>query len=499
MVAKPTILITALPDFDRRYKYHKQMRGGIGSRSLRKRNQRSAPRNIHPILDVLCGAAVLREAGFDVCVDDDQYRDSIDYAGYERALRARLSGDPDIVFVRLSQPSLVTDFSVSKKLRALWPAAIFHAFGPLFSAQELINCAAETRIYDTLIASEFESVVLRVAGGERFEEIPGIYVRSDDGYDCTDPKRALADMQSLPFAAYDLVDYRKLDRFIVQTERGCPLACNYCPYYLGQGHKFRAKTPERVVEELCHYFNIYGIQRFLIHDPIFSLDRKRVVAICEGLIDAALPIEWECETHMDHLDAELLRLLYQAGNRHLAFGVESASDDVLNKANRRFNKWDTVKENVRLCKELGIRVTGYFILALPGETLRSAFQTMRLARELDLDVSRFNLPSSYPGTGAFDLAVQSQLLQPEDFRGTNVEYYTQLVTEGVSARAKGHRISYSDAISDRQALLLWYIARHRFVARGNTISRFLSRLKVGIYLAIVGASAAFKLRRMVIS
>ncbi|HIF09591.1 MAG TPA: hypothetical protein EYQ81_06920 [Sneathiellales bacterium] len=219
---KQTVLIAALPDFDRRYKYHKQMRGGIGNRSLRARNQRDLPRNIHPILDVLYGAAVLRDAGYDVHVDDDQYRDSLDYAKYERDLVAALPRDPDIVFVRMSQPSIVTDLWVSERLRSLWPNAMFHAFGPLFSAQELIDCVAEAKIFDTLVASEFESVVLRVASEVEMDSIPGVYVQTNNGYVCEDKTRELTDMQSLPFAAYDLVDYGKLDRFIIQTERGCP-------------------------------------------------------------------------------------------------------------------------------------------------------------------------------------------------------------------------------------------------------------------------------------
>ena len=151
-------------------------------------------------------------------------------------------------------------------------------------------------------------------------------------------------MDKVPFPNYGLLDYKKLDRFIIQTQRGCPMACNYCPYYVSQGLKFRSHEAKKMVAQFKYLKKNFNAKRILIHDPIFTLDVKRVSDFCDLLIKEKLGIEWECETHMKQIDIKLLNKMRKAGNITMSFGVESANKNVLEKANRRFNDWEKVKK-----------------------------------------------------------------------------------------------------------------------------------------------------------
>jgi len=451
--ASKTILLLSLPNFDRRYLFHKEMGSGVGFKSLRAPHNQHKPRQIYPIAELQYAAAVLREAGHDPVIDDDQYRDSVDPAAYRAALQARCPA-PGAVFVRSSLPSLFLDLEQAETLRELYPGVPLYIFGPLFAAPEMVDFVKQKGAYDGIVASEIESVILDIVAGKDPETIPALHYRNGDGYRCGNPLRALTDMQNLPLPAYDLVDTGKLDRFIVQTSRGCPIGCNYCPYFISQGNKFRAKTPERALAEFRHIAENFGARRVIVHDPIFTLDRKRIERLCELLIEADLGIVWECESHMNHLDPPLIELMHRAGLRILAFGVESANEEVLRLAKRRFKDWDKIRTNVEAARKLGVETRAYFILALPGDTVEGAFATIELARFIGADLSKFNLPNPYPGTGAYETALAEGRLDRALYETDREAFYR-------GRGLHGHdEPSMTAEISNRQAQFLSRIGNH---------------------------------------
>ena len=154
--------------------------------------------------------------------------------------------------MRTSLPSLFLDLEQAATLRELYPGVPLHIFGPLFAAEEMVEFVKGKQIYDGVVASEIEAVVVDIVEGKPAEEIAAFHLLDDGSYRIGTPIRALTNMQDLPLPAYDLVDRTRMDRFIIQTSRGCPIGCNYCPYFISQGNKFRAKTAERALEEFQH-------------------------------------------------------------------------------------------------------------------------------------------------------------------------------------------------------------------------------------------------------
>ena len=473
-----TVLLLSLPNFDRRYIFHKEMGSGVGFKSLRPPELQTRPRRIYPIAELQYAAAVLREAGHNPVIDDDQYRDSVDPAAYRQALQARCP-EPDVIFVRTSLPTLFTDLDLTQNLRSLYPDVPCHVFGPLFAATEVVDFVKQQRVYDGVVASEIESVILEIVEERAPSTVPGFHHLKNGSYACGDPSRRLTDMQALPLPAYDLVDYRKMDRFIVQTSRGCPIGCNYCPYFISQGNKFRAKTPDRALAEFRHIAENFGAQRVIIHDPIFTLDKKRIIGLCENLIEADLGIEWECESHMNHLDPELIALMYRAGLRILAFGVESANEEVLKRAGRRFKNWDRMKENVAAARALGVETRAYFILALPGDTISGAYATIDLAKYIGADLSKFNLPNPYPGTGAYETALSEGWLDREQFETDREAFYR---ARGLHGHGEP---SMTPHMSDLQARYLSRIGNHSVQMESERGFRLSRRSKILAYKAAV--------------
>ena len=475
-----SVLILSLPDYDQRYQFHKEMGSGVGFKSLRSESALTKPRKIYPIAELQYAAAVVKEAGYEVVVGDDQYRDSVDPEIYKRMLKSRCE-KPCAIFVRVSLPTLFPDLEQSEMLRTLYPDVPLYIFGPLFSASDIVDFVKQKKAYDGIITSEIEAVILDVIERKDPDTIAGFYYLKNGSYHGGKLESAYADMQALPLPAYDCVDTSKIDRFIIHSSRGCPIGCNYCPYYLSQGHKFRAKTAERTFEEFKHLSEKFGARRIIVHDPIFSLDKKRVTKLCELLSEANLNITWECETHMNHLDPPLIELMHRAGLRVLSFGVESANEEVLKKANRAFKNWEKIKENVEAAKAVGIETHAYFIMALPGDTIDGTYATIDLAKYLGSEVSKFNLPNPYPGTGMYKQALADGLLDRKLYEIDRDAFYLAL---GIH----GHKEpSMTPDISALQAHLMSRVGHHEVLLQRENVmmTGLIQRFKILVYASCV--------------
>ena len=116
---------------------------------------------------------------------------------------------------------------------------------------------------------------------------------------------------------------------IVAT-RGCPYSCfNYCTYPLQQGRKVRFRSAKNVVAEMKHWLAKLKTNKFVFRDPVFSINRKYTVELCNEIIKENLKIEFLIETHLKNLDDELIDLLQQAGLKMVYIGIESSDENVL--------------------------------------------------------------------------------------------------------------------------------------------------------------------------
>ena len=212
-----------------------------------------------------------------------------------------------------------------------------------------------------------------------------------------------SDLDSLPLPAWDLFPRYNLgpmtdglDFLPINGSVGCPYACDYCPYPIAQGRKYRRRSPDLIVQEMRHWRDVLGVRHFIFRDPVFSLNREHVESICRGLVGEG--ITWRCETRADLLDQDLLRLMAGAGCTGLNIAIESTTEDVLGKVHRKAIDLDKVRETVRISKELDVRCFVFYVVGLPGETRESFLTTVEFARELDTPFVQFLPVMAYPGT-----------------------------------------------------------------------------------------------------
>ncbi|MFC1854001.1 B12-binding domain-containing radical SAM protein [candidate division CSSED10-310 bacterium] len=197
----------------------------------------------------------------------------------------------------------------------------------------------------------------------------------------------------------------------VLTDYGCPYKCRFC---IMNTLGFRQRTVDNVIEELRAYRNA-GVREIYFTDQTFGASKKRLFEVCHKMIALKLKLNWLCFSRVDLIDAETLSLMKKAGCHTILFGVETATQEILDRY-RKGITLNQIEKAFQLCQAMGIRTVGTFILGLPGETEKSCQDTIKFALRLKCDYASFNVPVPRVGTSFRAEAIQqgwtSEKLEP---------------------------------------------------------------------------------------
>lgn len=260
---------------------------------------------------------------------------------------------------------------------------------------------------DIAVIKEGEIQLKEILNGVPLDNILGIAFKKGDECVVTPERPFLKNLDELPMPAYDLFELKEyMDKKLpMVTSRGCPHRCIFCSIFLTMGREFRTRSPEHVVDEIEHWYKKYGYRRFAFNDDVFNFDMNRVKKICDLIIERGLKVEWELRNgiRVDKVDLEMFQKMKRAGCIYIAFGIESGSQEVLNKMKKGATV-EQIKRAAKLAKEAGLPAGGFFIIGLPGDNMENFKKTLKLAQELPLEEVRFYSALPYIGTEFYELA-----------------------------------------------------------------------------------------------
>lgn len=223
--------------------------------------------------------------------------------------------------------------------------------------------------------------------------------------------RFIEELDDLPFPAWDLFEIKeyKTNRFIaranpagfIETSRGCPYGCIFCNKRVF-GRNFRAKSVKRVVEEMGYMLSC-GFRELHIVDDCFSFDIERAKGICAEILKRKIKFPWVTSNGIraDRVDKELLTMMKRAGCYRVCYGIESGDDAILALV-QKGETLEEIRKAVKMSRENGLEVVGFFMLGLPAETKETMQKTIDFARELDLDFAKASITIPFPATPYFE-------------------------------------------------------------------------------------------------
>lgn len=258
----------------------------------------------------------------------------------------------------------------------------------------------------------------RAPSPEALATIHGLAWREGTGHIRINPDRPfIRNLDDLPLPLHHLLPWRKYRApnirgpytFIVPS-RGCPAGCSFCIKHVNYQYAVRVRSPENVLAELRMLWEL-GLRNVHMYADLFTVHRQQVMGICQGLLDEGLRFRWTCNSRVDYVDPEMLRLMARAGCWLIAWGIESANELIRWRVHKGTSD-EQISRALRWSREAGIMNWGYFIIGLPGETEDTIRETIALAKRLPLDLALFHIAAPYPGTPFFFEAVDQGWFRP---------------------------------------------------------------------------------------
>lgn len=219
------------------------------------------------------------------------------------------------------------------------------------------------------------------------------------------PMITRTEFDGFPMPAHDLLDFDKYSVVLadtgrvasIQTSRGCPAKCTFCDIRMTP---YRYRTGERIVEEI-RYLKEMDVNEFFIVDDTFTINRNRVLDVCQRLVDENLDIKFKVSSRVDSIDEEMLGWLKKAGCYRIHYGVESGSQRLLDFLEKGITPAQ-VKNTFEITRRAGIGTYAYMMIGIPTETPEEMERSIRFVDELKPDHVNYSICTPFPKTKLYE-------------------------------------------------------------------------------------------------
>ncbi len=278
--------------------------------------------------------------------------------------------------------------------------------------------------FDMAVYGEGELTLKEIINGVPREEIAGLAFKQGSKIVVNRPRALMDDLDRLPFPAWHLYDLgryrvprinaRRNPVGAIETSRGCPFQCIFCNKSVF-GSRFRVKSPPRVVDEMAAMLRA-GFREIHIWEDGFATNPDHAKAVCDEIVRRGLKFPWNVYNgiRIGRLDEELFRKLKQAGCYRVSLGIESGSQEILDRVNKGITL-DQVRNTVSLARSAGVETLSFFLVGLPGETEETMRRTIDFARELGCDLNKVGIATPIPGTPMFEEYERKGLIETRDW------------------------------------------------------------------------------------
>lgn len=272
-------------------------------------------------------------------------------------------------------------------------------------------------------------------------KIKGIVYKRNGEIINTGKREFITNLDSLPFPARHLVPYQKYYSVLAKrtpittmmTSRGCPFKCIFCdrPQL---GKIFRYRSSESVVDEMEECARM-GIKEMFLYDDTFSINKKRVIDICEEILRRNLRIIWDIRARVDTIDEKILKKLKLAGCERIHYGVEAGTQEVLNTL-RKGITLSQAENAIRWSKEAGITTLAYFMIGNPKESREQIEETIKFALRIKPDYVHIAITTPFPATELYRNGLERKILRYDYWKefaeGPRMDFAPELWEENLT-------------------------------------------------------------------
>lgn len=407
-------------------------------------------------------AALYREAGY-TCKIADYPAENKNFEDLKEDL---LSFKPDILYLGITTATIEKDIEAARLAKELNPDILNCSFGFYFRTYG-IEIMEKYEALDIVIFSEAEGVVKELIEKADLSEVKGIIYRKE-GIIVKNPDYPGTENPDIfPFPARDLLKnelYVSPDNGkplgVITTSRGCPFKCIFCPAGTLTNYKVFHRSAENIFNEIKECHEKYSIDEFLLNADTFTARKKIVLELCRLIRESSMNITWAANSRVDTVDEEMLLEMKRSSCKMVAFGIESGSQDMLDKMKKGIRK-EQARNAIALCKKAELLSHTFYIIGLPWETRETLSETLNFVREIDADFFDFNVAYPLPGTELFEIAKKDNLFDESKLRESSY----------ATSQIHSYKLSSDELIKFRKNALLRLYLRPSYIMK--TLKRVL--------------------------
>ena len=385
-------------------------------------NEKNAhPENVMTPIDIAIMAAIAQMHGCQVFLIDTEA------AFYSKEMICNKVAEyaPDVIVIKSKSPSKNIACELINLLatpnRKIVGVGQAFTFGPDFffanaPKLDVIIKGEPEQTFEELIKDWNESTV-------------GTVQRIGDKVVDNGERELLTDLDRLPAPKYDwflsgryysfyptpLILRKKMAFMMIG--RGCPQKCIFCSPTLrnSYGEKPRTYSIGRIMTEI-EWLVEQGVTVIQFRDDNFTYGHKFVENFCTELINRQIKIKWIVQTCVNSISEELLCLMKRAGCVSIGFGIESGSEAVLLRLNKKTDL-NKAKKIFKACRRLGIKTVAFFLVGCPEETEGDFKKTYQLLGQLRPSLIQVAIFTPYPGSYAYEHML------PEEYKNSNAGFH----------------------------------------------------------------------------
>ncbi len=271
----------------------------------------------------------------------------------------------------------------------------------VYPKESLMNGVADYGVVNSAYYT-LPRLLEELEGGRHFNDVPGLVYKNNGKIRITPPYSAMENFDDYPNPARHLLPNDLYAEFpterrnftVMVTSKGCPMGCTFCE---AGRTPYNPRSPLTVVDEMQECVDKYDIHEIDIFDYEFLINRERSLAILKEIQRRKLDMIWACRARIDSVDEDVLREMKKAGCNRIYFGIESGVQETLDLIDKKITL-EQIRKTIRLTKRFGIRALGFFLIGCPGETKETIKQTLKFAKQLDVDYIQFSKLTAKPLT-----------------------------------------------------------------------------------------------------
>lgn len=382
-----------------------------------------------PPLGMLYIATMLRNEGIEVSLLDQ----AAQRFTTENVVKWIRKEDPDILGFSTLASSGLTAARIAKEVKKENPnvLVVFGNYYATFNAERILK---KYPYVDLIVRGEGEKTTLELVKCLRkkgnLKRVRGITFRNNGHIISTPDMPLIKDVDAIPFPDRKLLnaEYHSIivganaapKKFTsIISSRGCVYRCRFCACQKFARGVWRPRSVENTLEELRLLVS-EGYKQFLFVDDSFTLNPKRIIRLCREIRKEKMDIEWICEGRVDNCSYTMLREIVKAGCKIIYFGIESATQRILDYYKKQITP-EQSKTAVKTARKAGMDViVGSFIVGAPTETKEEIMNTLEFVKRIPLDFPQFNILGVYPGMDIWDELKMRGVLNEDKYWETGV-------------------------------------------------------------------------------